>query len=280
MNRPRALLTVVVATSVALSFALGCGSTTDSSGSSGDDSGTRDDATSGTHDGAPRSDAGRDAPGFGSEAAAENDTSTGTDSTMPVDAGADTNTDDSAADAGVDANVNVDAGVDTGAPDCGATPTLHAEPPGSIYCGFVDGGALTCTTGQQCCLGGALGGGAFGPELCQATGTACNNGGSVDAGGSPAIPIACMQLSDCTANGIATAKACCLQGAIAPAPLPGCTYPKASRGTAIVCETAAGSSPVPCAAGEVQMCISQADCPTGTTCTAGRWKVYQVGFCL
>jgi hypothetical protein len=28
------------------------------------------------------------------------------------------------------------------------------------------------------------------------------------------------------------------------------------------------------------MCSQQSDCPSGTTCTAGRWKIYEVGFCL
>jgi hypothetical protein len=47
-----------------------------------------------------------------------------------------------------------------------------------------------------------------------------------------------------------------------------------------VCEgTAGGTTATACAAGETQVCSSQADCPTGTTCTAGKWKLYQLGFC-
>jgi hypothetical protein len=61
----------------------------------------------------------------------------------------------------------------------------------------------------------------------------------------------------------------------------GCGYPKATQGTAVVCESSdAGVAPGACAAGEVELCSSQADCPTGTTCTPGKWKIFQVGFCL
>jgi hypothetical protein len=96
-------------------------------------------------------------------------------------------------------------------------------------------------------------------------------------------------VTDCTGAGFSGAVACCLQGATAPAIVPGCTYPRAKAGTAVVCEgtpggdagtDAAATTTGTCAVGEVQLCSSQSDCPTGTTCTAGKWKIFQVGFCM
>ena len=165
------------------------------------------------------------------------------------------------------------------AESCNSEPTLRPQPGGTLYCdgsGAADGGVLDCETGQQCCLGGEVGG-TFDPQECVKWGRACKNGGAADAGTGnfPAIPIACQQVADCAANGDTTAKSCCLQGATAPADPPGCDYLKSTLGTAIVCEKSAT-----CAAGEVQVCQQQADCPAGTTCTAGRWKIYEIGFCV
>lgn len=154
---------------------------------------------------------------------------------------------------------------------------LVQSPPGDLFCGYgADGGQLTCTTGQQCCLGGSIGGGAYDPEQCgtwSATGTGCSN--PPDGG----IGIACQQISDCKANGVADATACCLQGA-SVAQLTGCASFKATHGTGIVCESSGTGSVSPCKAGEVQVCASQADCPTSTTCKPGRWELFEVGFCL
>ena len=196
----------------------------------------------------------------------------------------------SAADSGMGADVtmNEDGGTDSGnetdtgsvnGPDCGKIPSLHANPAGDVYCGYgADGGTIDCLTGTQCCLGGSIGGGMYDPQVCSnwnALGTGCDN---PDGGG---IGIACNQISDCTANGMANATACCLQGASA-APVTGCGYDKAKNGTAIVCEGNGdgGTGATACAVGETQICSSNADCPTGTTCQAGKWKIYQVGFCL
>jgi hypothetical protein len=159
-------------------------------------------------------------------------------------------------------------------PDCGSTPTLHATEAGTIYCGFTDAGSLDCPTGQQCCLGGSLGGGQFAPEQCATYGSACTNG--ADGG---AVAIECAQVSDCTANGNTKATACCLQGATL-ATVAGCSYPKYSHGTAIVCEGTAGpGAATACAAGETQICTGDVDCPSGMHCTAGKWKIFQLGFC-
>ncbi|HEY6462134.1 MAG TPA: hypothetical protein VIY73_18335, partial [Polyangiaceae bacterium] len=170
---------------------------------------------------------------------------------------------------------------DAGLLDCGASPTLHEDEAGSIFCGFNGTADLYCGVGQECCLGGALGGGTFAPQECATRDTVCPNAAALDAGAA-AIPIACGQLADCTANGATSAVACCLQGATAPTVVVGCSYPKATEGTAVVCESsdAGATGPQPCAQGEVQMCSSQADCPTGTTCTPGKWKIFQVGFCM
>jgi hypothetical protein len=141
--------------------------------------------------------------------------------------------------------------------------------------------------GQECCLGGSIGGGNFAPQECATYGTTCTNGGGADAStNEQAIAIACNQVSDCVANGKTGATACCLQGAKCTSGYtctgsPGaCPYPKYSDGVAIVCEgTGGGTTATACAAGETQVCSSQADCPTGTTCTPGKWKLYQLGFC-
>jgi hypothetical protein len=261
------VLGVLLAASAAASGALGCSSSSSSQGS-GDDGGGAQDGTSSGHEGGSGNEGGPDSSRPGNDAAS--DSGTAQDSAMTGDTGS-----------GFDSGTIVDSGtgVDTGMPvdaGCGSVPSLHPDPAGTIFCGFgADGGSLSCQTGQECCLGGSLGGGTFGPQECATYGSTCTNGGDPDAGGSLAIPIACLQIADCTANGVASAGACCLQGATAPADQPGCTYPRSKSGSAIVCETAPA-----CAVGEVQICSSQADCPTGTTCTPGKWKIFQVGFCL
>jgi hypothetical protein len=107
-------------------------------------------------------------------------------------------------------------------------------------------------------------------------GTGCTNPTGTSIG------IACTQIADCVANGATGATvACCLQGATAPADPAGCTYPKSHSGTAVACETTSGTGNAPgtCAAGEVQICSADADCPAGLHCVAGKWKILQVGFC-
>jgi hypothetical protein len=207
------------------------------------------------------------------------------DGTMANDGG----TEAASSEGGGDSSVNDSGGADTSTPEtgsadagsdaspdasCGSTPSLHVDTGGTIFCGFGDAGDLDCVIGQECCLGGYLGNDVFGPQACSAFGSVCTNGGVPDTG-TPAIAMQCAQVADCTANGVTGAASCCLQGANAPADAPGCTYPKAVGGTAVVCETTSA-----CATGEVQICSQQSDCPTGTTCTPGKWKVLQVGFCL
>src|SRR5580704_9331281 len=43
---------------------------------------------------------------------------------------------------------------------CQSDPSIHTAAAGSIFCGFdADGGDLTCTTGNECCIGGTITGG-------------------------------------------------------------------------------------------------------------------------
>lgn len=166
-----------------------------------------------------------------------------------------------------------------GGMNCGSIPTLHVNPPGDIYCGpGADGGALDCLASAgdgMCCLGGSLGGGMYAPETCSPNAMVGCSNGAADAGGTAPIQIQCNQVADCTANGFQGAGACCLQGASAPAIVPGCGYLKSKGGTAVICE---GSTI--CGPGEVQICSTNADCPSGTTCTPAKWKIFQVGFCM
>jgi hypothetical protein len=251
---------------------LGCSSASSNNlgGPSGDDGGSSADGTTGPQDSGAAHDSG--SPGI--DAMTSTDSSTSPEAATTNDSGA---ADSSAADSstGVDSGAPV---VDSGAPvdaSCGSNPSLHADTAGTIFCGYdFDAGAnLSCTTGQQCCLGGYLDGGAFAAQACStwtAGATGCTNPASDSVG------IACAQNADCTANGFsATNVACCLRGAMGPAD-DGCNYPKATLGTSVACETTTGNG---CAAGEIQICSSDSDCPAGKTWVAGKWKILQVGFC-
>jgi hypothetical protein len=178
----------------------------------------------------------------------------------------------STGDTGMEEDTGTSSGGGDAGVDCGSIPALHANTAGDIYCGYgTDGGDIDCLTGTMCCLGGSIGGNQYDPQVCNpwnAAGAGCNN---PDGGG---IGIACNQVSDCNANSDAGFASCCLQGAM-ESMVAGCGYPKAKEGTAIACESAAM-----CQQGETPICSSQADCPSGTTCTAGKWKIYQIGFCL
>ena len=204
-------------------------------------------------------------------------------------------------DSGPDVSVGDDGGTggDTGpavgdgggGPDCGKIPSLHPEPAaGDIYCGFggADGGSVTCSTGNECCLGGGTAPN-YDPQACApwtATGAGCTNPGE-DAGKGSSIGIACNQVADCTANGVSGAVACCITGSPkGPTAVAGCGYSKATSGSAVICEGTVGaadgggtSSTGTCAAGEVQVCQADVDCPTGMHCGAGKWKIFQLGFC-
>jgi hypothetical protein len=170
----------------------------------------------------------------------------------------------------------------TGA-DCGAKiPALHPNPAGDIYCGYLpgdSGAALDCVADSGtgwCCLGGSLGGGQYAPQICASNSAGCLADGNPD-GGKPGLPIQCNQISDCAGNGMPGATACCLQGASEETCMG--NFTKAFGGSAIVCEGSGGGSATACVAGEIQICSTAADCPTGTTCKPGKWKLYDLGFC-
>ncbi len=169
----------------------------------------------------------------------------------------------------IDATIGSDASASDA--NCNATPTLHPQEAGTLYCGNgADGGVLFCQIGEECCLSGKLPDGGFAPEECIPWGGTCTNG-------AVPRPIFCNQIADCIANGVANAASCCIQGAPPPTIKPGCTYPnvKGGYGTGVVCEQTAV-----CASGDVNICASQADCPSGTTCTAGKWTIFQFGYCM
>ena len=172
---------------------------------------------------------------------------------------------------------------------CKSIPTVHMQTAGSIYCGFAAGdagGTLTCSTGQECCVGNSIGGGNYAPDECQTWGTDCTNP-TADAGPFGAgLPVECEQTGDCTVNGGggeggageggAGGMVCCLKGTT-PTQVAGCPAGdiKASGGKGTACEV--GSA---CSAGEVQVCGSDADCPSGMKCAGFRWKIIEMGFCM
>ena len=56
--------------------------------------------------------------------------------------------------------------------------------------------------------------------------------------------------------------------------------PNVPAGSGYTITLSAGNGVGTCAAGEVQICSSAADCPAGKQCIAGKWKIFQVGFCM
>jgi hypothetical protein len=196
-----------------------------------------------------------------------------------------------ASDSGADTSTSADTGTESDTGSAGDTGTtsgdagcknveLHPNAAGDVYCGYAaDGGDLDCLTGTQCCLGGSIGGGMYAPQECatwNAAGTGCTN--PADGG---ALGVACNQVSDCTANGAVGAVACCLQGGASLEAVTGCTYQHAKEGTGIACEsTGTGDGGTgACAAGELQVCSANVDCPSGMNCTAVTWKLFDIGVC-
>jgi hypothetical protein len=154
---------------------------------------------------------------------------------------------------------------------CQKDPSLHGADAGSIYCGFDDAGNnFSCPIGMQCCIGGSIGQGNFDPDKCVPWGMACDN----PTGKGLAVP--CEQASDCAANDAGTNNVCCLMGTT-PSQVVGCDSAdwKAMGGTGTQCV-----SGTTCGTGNTQLCLQHGDCPSGMTCTAFRWKIIEMGFCM
>jgi hypothetical protein len=177
-------------------------------------------------------------------------------------------------------------------PDCGVAPKLPVEDagadaadagaavPGSIFCASSTGGALVCPTGEECCIGGTKGG-APQPAECAVFGATCING-TGDAGPAAASVVQCNDVSDCTANGLPGAPACCLRGSQSEL---GCTYPLFVGGGDVVCEGEGDAGPpadggiTACLPGELQVCQGNADCAAGKKCVAASWIGRAIGVC-
>jgi hypothetical protein len=94
------------------------------------------------------------------------------------------------------------------------------------------------------------------------------------------LAVPCEQPADCTANdggvGDAGAALCCLMGTT-PSQVPSCGSAdiKAMGGMGTQCVPS-----TTCGTGNTQLCLNQGDCPSGKTCTAFRWKIIEMGFCM
>jgi hypothetical protein len=159
--------------------------------------------------------------------------------------------------------------------DCGSTPSPHPSMGGSmsLYCPFGpddagkgSGPPIKCDSPtQHCCLGGSIGGGEFAPSECAATGSACSNGGTSEAG---ATDIPCEVPQDCAMAGMA----CCAIGG-SPTLVAGCGYYQERGLSGTTCAAS-------CGAGQFQLCGTNTDCPMGMTCTGFKSKGMQLGFCM
>ena len=190
-----------------------------------------------------------------------NDSGTGSDGTG---GGNDTGTGNDTGNGGNDTGPVGDGGPGN---DCGSTPSLHPGDGGSIYCPFgPDGSALHCAAAtQECCIGGKIGTNQFAESNCETWGTACTN--PADGG----RQLECGEALDCTGNNHGTT--CCATGAL-PAIKAGCGYYAESPGLkGSTCSAAA------CAAGQFQMCATDAECGAGKTCTPFKTLGMQLGFC-
>jgi len=158
-----------------------------------------------------------------------------------------------------------DAGVDSGGPpitepSCPPVGQVFTSPKGP-FCPFQQGGVFDhCNVGEHCCHYPIESGLA---ATCNAGSVAC---------AAPAITTGldwrCDESNDCPgANSV-----CCFAGTVTP--IAQCPGTFASTGTGSACRAASQ-----CAAGELQTCGSQSDCPLGKTCTGVRIRGKHVGIC-
>ena len=187
------------------------------------------------------SDTGSGTPSGGTDASTRTDTGSHVDAYVPVtDSGPMPMTDGGA-----------------GAPDCGrAPPTFHPVDAGTgPYCphsAVGDAGNTTCSVGEKCCEHAADAGQ---PSSCQAAACAAKD-----------IAWECQDPNNCGGG-----QVCCAIAA-APGQDPGCSFYFLSKFRGTACRTA-------CATGELTVCESDGQCPTGQTCQNVTAKGGSFGFC-
>jgi hypothetical protein len=170
----------------------------------------------------------------------------------------------------IDSGGNEGGGDSAGGCTHGNPPSLHVSDggPTSLFCGFKanDAGTLYCDPHtQNCCVGGSMGTG-FADPTCNTKGVACVNG---------TMPkeIDCEDSNDCPVVG----SICCYTGPV-PTLDPTCNYYRATSGISTHCvDPDAGTA---CASGEQQICSSNAECPSGKTCTPFKTIYFGLGFCM
>jgi hypothetical protein len=195
--------------------------------------------------------------------------SSGGGTTPPVDSGTMQSDDSGIADAGADS--------------CGSSPSIHAgEADGGIYCPFgpeneagTEQTTLYCGSGgspaKLCCIGGELASGSYPPSNCAASCSFQATSGNTT--------IQCEDPNtDCPSGNI-----CCGGAEKTIEQVEGCGYYKLSDWVYTKCESAktcAASATAPATGAEFQVCASQAECPSGKTCTPFKAKGIDLGFCM
>jgi hypothetical protein len=165
---------------------------------------------------------------------------------------------------------------DAGSDACGDTPTLHpGTVGGGIYCPFgPDSGTLYCGAADGgeaadpiCCISGQVGS-SYPPSICGASVSGC--GFQADAGNTT---VQCEDpATDCPAANVCCGKA---ESNKTPTPYMTCGYDKLSDWESTTCVPAATG----CAAGDFQLCTSNAECTAPATCTPFKSKGLDLGWC-
>ncbi len=152
--------------------------------------------------------------------------------------------------AGICQAVTVDAGN-----TCGTPPTLHPHAAIGSYCPFGATGTLTCA-GQECCASPS-----GTTSTCEPTGAPCPVAGSTR--------WECNQPADC-GGGV-----CCGNVGASVALDSMCGFYRAPSVTESICQAS-------CAAGQLTLCASQAECSPGKTCVPFKsgGRAIQLGACL
>ncbi len=152
---------------------------------------------------------------------------------------------------------NGGAAANNAASHCKTEPMLHVTGARGLFCPFskgADGKFESCAVGKQACCVSARRGGT--PSKCTDLGAACETAH---------FALGCADSPSCGAS-----EVCCATG---PTPaVAACTYPESRH--------LAGSSCMKtCAAGQYQLCSSDADCGSTGKCSAYRVSGMQFGYC-